>query len=277
MDDCTYCADGTEGICVLNGCLYFIDYEKYGTEQVGWKSLLLGDGLAIESPTVPAIDGPTQDVPTIDGPTTEGYSCRVDQNKAPSYTICIHTGSPDYISYFGNMPPLYATLQDCYNDGCESVETPLGSWAPNTDLLLWPEPKENKHSCCPVYNRPGYGPTWISMNLCGTNHLMTGAPVLGVGCGADPTASSGGNDPYWCCEWTIITGSDIELKENIEKVGESESGINIYEFEYKDKSFGEGTFRGVIAQEVPQASTRQEDGYLYVNYSQIDVDFKKVR
>ena len=277
LDDCTYCADGTEGICVLNGCLYFIDYEKYGTEQVGWKSLLLGDGLAIESPTVPAIDGPTQDVPTIDGPTTEGYSCRVDQNKAPSYTICIHTGSPDYISYFGNMPPLYATLQDCYNDGCESVETPLGSWAPNTDLLLWPEPKENKHSCCPVYNRPGYGPTWISMNLCGTNHLMTGAPVLGVGCGADPTASSGGNDPYWCCEWTIITGSDIELKENIEKVGESESGINIYEFEYKDKSFGEGTFRGVIAQEVPQASTIQEDGYLYVNYSQIDVDFKKVR
>jgi hypothetical protein len=33
----------------------------------------------------------------------------------------------------------------------------------------------------------------------------------------------------------------------------------------------------VIAQEVPQASTIQEDGYLYVNYSQIDVDFKKVR
>ena len=267
---CSHCTDGTDGICTVNGCLYFIDYKKYGNTQIGWKSLLLGsETLAVESTTT--------DTPQIPGPTTEGYSCRVDQNKAPSYTICVHTSSPDYVSYFGNMPPLYATLQDCYNDGCDSVETPLGSWAPNTDLLLADEPKENKHSCCPVYNRPGYGPTWVSMNLCGTNHLMTGAPVLGVSCGADPNASSGSNDPYWCCEWTIITGSDIELKENIEKVGESESGINIYEFEYKDKSFGEGTFRGVIAQEVPQASTLQEDGYLYVNYSQIDVDFKKVR
>jgi hypothetical protein len=253
----------------VNGCLYFIDYKKYGNTQIGWKSLLLGsETLAVESTTT--------DTPQIPGPITEGYSCRVDQNKAPSYTICTHTSSPDYVSYFGNMPPLYATLQDCHNDGCGD-QTPTGSWAPDTELLLADEPKENKHSCCPVYNRPGYGPTWVSMNLCGTNHLMTGVPVLGVSCGADPNASSGSNDPYWCCEWTIITGSDIELKENIEKVGESESGINIYEFEYKDKSFGEGTFRGVIAQEVPQASTLQEDGYLYVNYSQIDVDFKKVR
>ena len=33
-------------------------------------------------------------------------------------------------------------------------------------------------------------------------------------------------------------GSDISLKENINLVGKSNSGINIYEFNYKDKKFG---------------------------------------
>ena len=70
--------------------------------------------------------------------------------------------------------------------------------------------------------------------------------------------------------------SDISLKENIELVNKSDSGINIYEFDYKDKSHGEGRYRGVMAQEVPQASFRHENGYLAVDYNKVDVDFERI-
>lgn len=71
-------------------------------------------------------------------------------------------------------------------------------------------------------------------------------------------------------------GSDISLKENINLVGKSNSGINIYEFDYKDKKFGFGRYRGVMAQEVPQASLMSDEGYLMVDYSKIDVPFEEV-
>ena len=73
-----------------------------------------------------------------------------------------------------------------------------------------------------------------------------------------------------------IPVSDIALKENIELVGKSESGINIYEFDYKDKLHGEGRYRGVMAQEVPDASIRHEEGYLTVDYSKVDVNFERI-
>jgi hypothetical protein len=76
---------------------------------------------------------------------------------------------------------------------------------------------------------------------------------------------------------SFLTGaSDIELKENIELVGKSPSGINIYEFNYKDEAYGEGRYVGVIAQEVPEASVEMSNGYLAVDYSKIDVDFIRV-
>ena len=71
-------------------------------------------------------------------------------------------------------------------------------------------------------------------------------------------------------------GSDISLKENINLVGKSNSGINIYEFNYKDKKFGSGRYWGVMAQEVPQASLMSDEGYLMVYYSKIDVSFEEV-
>ncbi len=43
-DECTHCTDGTEGICVLDGCLYYPDYEKDGNSVIGWKSLLVDGG-----------------------------------------------------------------------------------------------------------------------------------------------------------------------------------------------------------------------------------------
>jgi hypothetical protein len=71
-------------------------------------------------------------------------------------------------------------------------------------------------------------------------------------------------------------GSDISLKENINLVGKSNSGINIYEFDYKDKKFGSGRYRGVMAQEVPQASLMSDEGYLMVDYSKINVPFEEI-
>ena len=74
----------------------------------------------------------------------------------------------------------------------------------------------------------------------------------------------------------ITGGSDIALKQDINLVNTSPKGINIYEFEYKDKAYGDGRYRGVMAQEVPWASFRNTDGYLWVDYSKVDVDFERV-
>lgn len=77
-----------------------------------------------------------------------------------------------------------------------------------------------------------------------------------------------------------LAASDINLKENIERVGVSESGIPIYQFEYIDKSYGEGRYEGVMAQDIqdiiPEAVTVGEGNLLAVNYSLIDVDFRRL-
>ena len=71
--------------------------------------------------------------------------------------------------------------------------------------------------------------------------------------------------------------SDRRLKTGILKTGESPSGLNIYSFEYIDKSFGEGTYSGVMSDEIPKgAVTKGNDGFDRVDYSQLDVEFKKI-
>ena len=67
--------------------------------------------------------------------------------------------------------------------------------------------------------------------------------------------------------------SDIRLKKDIKLVGKSPKGIKIYNFKYlgDDK-----TYQGVMAHQVPQASTANQFGYLMVDYSKLDVDFKEV-
>jgi len=67
--------------------------------------------------------------------------------------------------------------------------------------------------------------------------------------------------------------SDIRLKEDISFKTKSPSGLNVYTFKYK----GDNTvYEGVMAQEVPWASRQDVDGYLMVDYSKVDVDFKKI-
>ena len=74
----------------------------------------------------------------------------------------------------------------------------------------------------------------------------------------------------------FIAQSDIKLKENIEHVGVSPQGYNIYEFNYKG---GEVRFRGAMAQDVlkkhPMAVGIDQNN-LTVDYSKIDVKMEVV-
>jgi len=67
--------------------------------------------------------------------------------------------------------------------------------------------------------------------------------------------------------------SDIRMKEDINLIGKSPMGINVYTFRYKgdDKKY-----QGVMAHQVPQAAEVDANGYLMVDYSKLDVDFKEV-
>ena len=75
----------------------------------------------------------------------------------------------------------------------------------------------------------------------------------------------------------LAMASDIKEKENIEYVGSSPQGHNIWEFNY----VGDATrYRGAMAQEVvkinPMAVGIDQDGVLNVDYSKIDVDMEVV-
>jgi hypothetical protein len=71
--------------------------------------------------------------------------------------------------------------------------------------------------------------------------------------------------------------SDEQLKENIVKVGQSDSGINIYEFNYINDP---QRYRGVIAQDLlashPEAVSVHDSGFYQVNYALIDVNMQPV-
>ena len=73
--------------------------------------------------------------------------------------------------------------------------------------------------------------------------------------------------------------SDIRLKENIVKVGNSPSGINIYEWNYK--SAPDSRYRGVMAHEIlevhPEAVALEPDGYMSVHYGKIEVKMEVVK
>ena len=86
-------------------------------------------------------------------------------------------------------------------------------------------------------------------------------------------SSAGCSSPTRAVAMGGIEPSDIRLKTNIEFIGKSISGINIYTFNYVNKK---GKYEGVMAQEVPWASVKNENGYLSVDYSKIDAKFKRL-
>ena len=72
---------------------------------------------------------------------------------------------------------------------------------------------------------------------------------------------------------TNFKWSDSRLKEDIRLVGKSPMGINIYSFKYKQSA---GTYEGVMAQEVPWARQMTDTGFYAVDYSKVDVEFRRL-
>ena len=81
---------------------------------------------------------------------------------------------------------------------------------------------------------------------------------------------------------TVSCGrSDRRLKRNIVFRTYSKSGIPVYEFEYINKSDGEGKYVGTMAQDLiklnkSEAVITDKEGFYLVDYSKIDVDFYKI-
>jgi len=85
--------------------------------------------------------------------------------------------------------------------------------------------------------------------------------------GVGGQAEDGGRD-WW---------SDIRLKTNINSIGQSPSGINIYEWNYVWDN--QKRFRGAMAQELLKShphAVGMKKGFYFVDYNKIDVDCKPV-
>ena len=75
---------------------------------------------------------------------------------------------------------------------------------------------------------------------------------------------------------SIAATSDRRLKKNINKIGKSPSGLNIYSFEYINDSYGSGVYQGVMSDEVPLEAVINNGKYDMVNYNVLDVEFKQI-
>ena len=107
---------------------------------------------------------------------------------------------------------------------------------------------------------------------------LSGAPIRSYGeersgyTGVPVTSAS----PFAQVAGAVTTGmalSDMRLKEDINLIGKSPSGINIYTFKYKGN---DKKYQGVMAHQVPHVSSVNDDGYLMVDYNKLDVQFKEV-
>ena len=102
--------------------------------------------------------------------------------------------------------------------------------------------------------------TFTQQPTAGTGQRLLGLGIAGIG--AAGQAGGFGN-----------LFSDIRLKDNVKLIGKSPSNINIYSFNYKGS---DDTYQGVMAQEVPWASSLHDNGYLMVDYSKTDVEFRRL-
>jgi len=71
--------------------------------------------------------------------------------------------------------------------------------------------------------------------------------------------------------------SERKLKKNIKLIGKSNSGINIYAFEYINKLFGDGVYQGAMVDEVPGYAVVNMGEHKGIDYSKIDVEFKRIK
>ena len=128
----------------------------------------------------------------------------------------------------------------------------------------------------------------ISIGLDSIKTQNSNTAVSGVGIGIGTVVNTGGfyvdnvanfNPNLNLPGGVFMNASDIKLKTNINKIGVSNNGINIYEFRFINQP--NDLYQGVIAQELIgtefESATRIEsDGYYHVDYSKLDVEFKKI-
>ena len=119
-----------------------------------------------------------------------------------------------------------------------------------------------------------------SYQLSGAGRNPWAGAATGAASGAAQGYSAGGG--YGALAGGVIGGvggyfCDSRLKENVEEVGASKSGIPIIRFNYKGFS---GRFEGANAQEVqkvfPDAVSVHPNGFLVVNFDKTDVKFKRL-
>lgn len=117
-------------------------------------------------------------------------------------------------------------------------------------------------------NAPGVS---FTPNTGYTNSQIQGNQNYMNAIGADTSAATG-----------LLGGammmSDERVKENVEYV-ETVDGVNVYDFDYIDKSNGEGRYRGVMAQEVIEThpeSVIDIAGIYHVDYNQLPVDMVRL-
>jgi hypothetical protein len=103
--------------------------------------------------------------------------------------------------------------------------------------------------------------TYSQQPTAGTGQRLLGLGIAGIGA----AGQAGMSMPNFF--------SDVRLKDNVKLVGKSPSNINIYSFNYKGSK---DKYEGVLAQEVLWASTEHDNGYLMVDYSKLDVDFRRL-
>ena len=121
----------------------------------------------------------------------------------------------------------------------------------------------------------------VSVNLAAFNDLKNKAKnykneiknmatgfIQGAVSNAVSTAFNYAKDFFKDFKW-----SDSRLKDHIRLVGKSPMGINIYSFKYKQSA---GTYEGVMAQEVPWARQMTDTGFYAVDYSKVDVEFRRL-
>ena len=80
-----------------------------------------------------------------------------------------------------------------------------------------------------------------------------------------------------------MSGSDDRLKRSYNRVGTSPSGIPIYTFNYIQDGEHGPTYKGTSAQDLiamgreDAVGQKEKDGFYYVDYSKLDVDFEQVQ
>ena len=117
--------------------------------------------------------------------------------------------------------------------------------------------------------------------VAGAGVNSSGQTIPGTQVNVTPGQNLTGQFPIWTPSTsTAITNpyqqSDRRLKKDIKLIGISPSGLNIYKFKYKNDILGEGIWQGVMSDEIPKiAVIKGEDGYDKVDYSKLDVEFKK--